>query len=131
MLYISLNWLLIGCGFLGTTFLFSSRGKPQVVASSPRRMEIMVLRVDFSATQSNICSESAIVESMKVIMPAQATLGNGSLRLQLNTGWICKDVNIDDPLEVELAERLQMSALAHVAGSTSRAYVGPWNAFVI
>jgi len=33
-------------------------------------------------------------------------------------------------VEVALAGRLQMSALAHVAGSTSRAYVGPWNAFV-
>ena len=30
-----------------------------------------------------------------------------------------------------MAGRLQMSALAHVAGSTSRAYVGPWNAFVL
>ncbi len=31
-----------------------------------------------------------------------------------------------------LAGRLQMSALAHAAGSTSRAYIGPWNnAFVL
>ncbi len=27
--------------------------------------------------------------------------------------------------------RVQISALAHVAGSTSCAYVGPWNAFVL
>ena len=33
-------------------------------------------------------------------------------------------------MELALAGRLQMSALAHVAGSISRAYVGPWNAFV-
>ena len=34
-------------------------------------------------------------------------------------------------MEVELAGRLQMSALAHVAGLTSRACVGPWNAFIL
>ena len=62
-------------------------------------------------------------------MFARATLGGGSLSLPLNIGWAGKDVSIDDPVEVELAGRLQMSALAHVAGSTSRAYVGPWNAF--
>ena len=30
-----------------------------------------------------------------------------------------------------MAGRLQLSALAHVVGSTSRAYVAPWNAFVL
>ena len=65
-------------------------------------------------------------------MPAHATLGKGSLRLPLHIGWTGKDVNIDDPVEVELlAGRLQMSALAHVSGCTSPAYVGPWNAFVL
>jgi len=34
-------------------------------------------------------------------------------------------------VEVALAGRLQMSAMAHDAGSTSRAYVGPWNAFAL
>jgi len=56
-------------------------------------------------------------------MHARATLGEGSLSLQLNIGWSGKDVNIDDLVEVELAGRLQMSALARVAGSTSRAYM--------
>ena len=42
-----------------------------------------------------------------------------------------KDVNIDDPVEVAFAGRLQISALAHVAGPTSRAYDGHWNAFVL
>ena len=32
---------------------------------------------------------------------------------------------------MEMAGRLQMSALAHVAGYTSCAYADPWNAFVI
>jgi hypothetical protein len=64
-------------------------------------------------------------------MHARATLGEGSLSLPLDLGWANKDININDPFEVELASRLQLSALAHVAGSTSRAYVGPWSAFVI
>jgi len=64
-------------------------------------------------------------------MPARATLGGGALSIPRNTGWASKDINVDDPVEVALAARLQMSALAHVAGSTSRAYVGPWNAFVL
>ncbi len=34
-------------------------------------------------------------------------------------------------MDVALAGRLQMSALAHGAGSTSRAYAGLWNAFVL
>jgi hypothetical protein len=59
------------------------------------------------------------------------TIGEGSLSLPLGLGWANKDINIKDPFEVELASRLQLSALAHVAGSTSRAYVGPWNAFVL
>jgi hypothetical protein len=64
-------------------------------------------------------------------MHARATLEGGALSLPINTGWAGKDVNIDDPVEVALAGRLQLLALAHVAGSTSRAYVGPWNAFVL
>ena len=63
-------------------------------------------------------------------MLARATLGVGALSLPINYGWTGKDINIDDPVEVALAGRLQMSALAHVAGSISCAYVGPWNAFV-
>jgi len=57
-------------------------------------------------------------------------LGVGTLILPINSGWAGKDINMDDPVEFALASRLQMPALAHVAGSTSRAYVGPWNAFV-
>jgi hypothetical protein len=62
-------------------------------------------------------------------MPARATLGGGALSLPSNTGWAGKDMNINDPVEVALTWRLQMSALAHVAESTSHAYIGPWNAF--
>ncbi len=64
-------------------------------------------------------------------MSVRATIGGGALCLPINTGWAGKDINIDDPVEVALAGRLQMPALTHVAGSTSRAYDGPWNAFVL
>jgi hypothetical protein len=40
-----------------------------------------------------------------------------------------KDINVDDPIEMELVGRLRESALAHVASSTSSNYVGPWTAF--
>ena len=53
------------------------------------------------------------------------------LNFPSNSYWTGKDVNIYDPVEVELARHLKMSALAHVARSTSFAYVGPWNAFVL
>jgi hypothetical protein len=78
-----------------------------------------------------VCSQNTIVAFKKVVIHARATLGGGVLSLPINTGWAGKDVNIDDPVELALAESLQLSALAHVAGSTSRAYVDPWNAFVL
>ena len=37
---------------------------------------------------------------------------------------------MEDPVEVALVGRLQQSAMAHVAESTSASYVGSWNAFV-
>jgi hypothetical protein len=77
-----------------------------------------------------VCSQSESVAFKKVVMPARSTLGGGTLSLPINSGWEGKDINIDDPVELALAGRLQMPALAHVAGSTSLAYVGPWNAFV-
>ncbi len=63
-------------------------------------------------------------------MHARVTLGGGALSIPIISGWAGKDIDMDDPVELALAGRLQMSALAHVAGSTYRAYVGPWNAFV-
>jgi hypothetical protein len=47
------------------------------------------------------------------------------------SGWSQKDINTNEPIEIALASRLHNSALAHVAASTSKAYVGPWNAFVL
>jgi hypothetical protein len=77
-----------------------------------------------------VCSQSESAAFKKVVMPARATLGSGTLSFPIKSGWAGKDINMDDPAELALAGRLHMSAFAHVAGSTSRAYVGPWNAFV-
>ncbi len=67
----------------------------------------------------------------KVVVPAQAILGAGINNFPPNSGWSNKDINFNEPIEVALAGELQNSALAHVAASTSHAYVGPWNAFVL
>ncbi len=74
---------------------------------------------------------SGTVAFKKVVALAQAILGKDSIELPLLSGWSQKDINTNDPIEVALASRLQNSALAHVAASTSKAYVGPWNAFVL
>ena len=61
--------------------------------------------------------------------PAGAILGIGKNRVTWS-GWASLDVNREDPVEVALGARLQHYAMAHVAGSTSKGYVGPLNAFV-
>ena len=58
-------------------------------------------------------------------------LGVGINYVPLSSGWSTKNINLDDPIEVALAGELQFSALAHVTASTSHAYVGPCNAFVL
>ena len=40
------------------------------------------------------------------------------------------DINREDPVEVELAADLHVSALSHVAGSTCNTYAGQFNMFV-
>jgi hypothetical protein len=88
---------------------FISRGEKGIIAkSSPRKT------VAFKA----------------VVKPAGATLGIGKNSVT-SLGWASLDVNRDDPVEVALAARLQNSAMAHVAGSTSKEYVKPWNKFLI
>jgi hypothetical protein len=51
-----------------------------------------------------------------IAMPARATIGGGSRSLHPNTGWAGKNVNIDDPVEVELAGRLHMSTFQILPG---------------
>jgi len=64
-----------------------------------------------------------------VVRHDEAILGTGRNSVT-SSGWASLDVNRDDPVDVALAARLQHSAMAHVAGSTSKEYVGPWNKFV-
>ena len=78
-----------------------------------------------------MCSQNTIVAFKKITIPARATLGEEIINFSQKYGWACKDVNSNDTGEMELAYRLQISALAHVTGCTLRAYVGPWNAFVL
>ena len=63
------------------------------------------------------------------VRPARAILGIGRSSVT-SSGWASLDVNRDDPMEAALAARLQHSSTAHVAGSTSKEYVGPWNKVV-
>lgn len=61
--------------------------------------------------------------------PASAAVGAG-VSTTASSGRSAKDVNLDDPVEVAMAGRLQQSAMTHVAESTSASYVGQWIAFV-
>ncbi len=47
-----------------------------------------------------------------------------------SSGWASLDVDLADPVEVALATRAQLTAIADAADSTSKTYVVPWNAFV-
>ncbi len=66
---------------------------------------------------------------MAIVRHVGAILGIGKNKFN-SSGWVSLDVNREDPVEVAVAARVQHFAMAHVVGSTSKAYVGPWNAFV-
>jgi hypothetical protein len=68
---------------------------------------------------------------IQIVAPNQAILGVGPIEVPPSSGWSQKDINVNDPVELELAAHLQSSDVAHVAESASAAYVGPWNAFVL
>ncbi len=76
-------------------------------------------------------SPSVINLFKNVVVPARSFIGVGSLDVPRSSGWSHKDINTNDPIEVAHASSLQDSALAHIAASTSKAHVSPWNAFVI
>ena len=111
--------------------IYSSEGRHRVARSCPP--------TDLSWPSGLICrKEKGIVVGsslrqtaafMSVAMPAEAILGIGKNRVT-SSGWAFLDVNREDPVEVALAARSQHSAMSHVARSTSKGNVGPWNAFV-
>ncbi len=51
----------------------------------------------------------------KVVAPVRAILGKGKIEVPISSGWSNEDINLNDPIEVKLASRLQDSALSHVA----------------
>jgi hypothetical protein len=74
-------------------------------------------------------SPRGIVASAEDALPAAAAHGTGSSEAGAS-GWDLRSFNALDPVEVGLAVGLHESAVAHVAGSTASAYVGPWTHFV-
>ena len=58
-----------------------------------------------------------------------ASLGSENIEAA-TLGWDRLSINIIDPVEVALAAGLRESAFAHVAGSTSATFRGPWAHFV-
>ena len=121
----------IGFGFLETTLTFSSRGRPPAAAQSRPLTGNLWLCASTSLISHPVSnSPSGIDVFKKFVTPAQAILGVGTSDVSPSSGWSTKNINLGDPIEVALAGELKISALAHVASSTSHAYVGPWNAFV-
>ena len=66
---------------------------------------------------------------MEAARLAAAAPGTGSSEAGAS-GWDLQAFNASDPVEAGLAAGLHESAVAHVAGSTAGAYVGPWTHFV-
>ena len=128
-IYLIMLW--IGYGFPGTTLTFSSRARPQMAVQPRHPIGNFWLSASTSlASRPPSSSPSGTVAFNKVVIPALATRGVGINSVPYSSGWSSKNISLNDPIEVALAGELQSSALAHVATSTSNAYVGPWNALV-
>ena len=96
-----LNSLLIGRGFLGTTLLFSSKGQPKIAGPSPRLVGKSWLSGLISPQTVAVSSFLSGTNAFKrVVAPAQAILGKGSIEFPLLSGWSQKDINTNDPIEV-------------------------------
>jgi hypothetical protein len=114
------------------TLTCSSQGRPPAAVLSRRPIGNSLLYAStsqISPTVSN--SQSAIDVFKRVVTPTRAILGIGNNDVMPSSGCSIKDINVNDSIEVALASNLQDPTLAHVAVSTSHAYVGPWNAFVL
>ena len=104
----------------------SLEGRPRVARSCPLTSLLWPSGL-ISRKEKGIVVRSSPKETDA--FKAVVILGTGRNSVT-SSGWASLDVNRDDPMEVALAARLQYSATAHVAGSTSKEYVGPWNKFV-
>jgi len=74
-------------------------------------------------------SPRGIVASAEDALPATTAHGTGDSEASAS-GWDLHTFNAMDPVEVGLAAGLHEFVVAHVAGSTTSACVGPWTLFV-
>jgi len=80
-----LNVLSIGCGFLGTALLFSSRGLPKVVGTSLRQVgNSWPSGLIFRQPVPIESSQKEIGTFKKVVVPARAILGGGSIEASIS-----------------------------------------------
>jgi hypothetical protein len=79
----------------------------------------MALRVDVSheSTGFQLSKRDRCVQ--KVFIADQAILGVGINDVPPSSGWSTKNINLDNPIEVALAGKLQSCALGLVAALTS------------
>ncbi len=83
----------------------------------------MAVRVDFSSGGRHTkISRQDRAHVMAAAKPAGAALGIDS-RWGPESGWAGMDVNREDPVELELAADLHVSALSHVVGSTCNSHI--------
>ncbi len=87
--------------------------------------------MDFSGTRPSLALPTlgGIDASAEAAPPATAALGIGSSEA-IASRWDLQSFNANDPVEVGMAAGLHEAVVAHVAGSTASAYVGPWTQFV-
>ena len=90
----------------------------------------MAIRLEFSELSLPPPCPRGIVASAEVALPAATAPDTGNNNKTGASGWDLQSFNSLGLVEVELATGLHESAVAHVAGSSANAYVGPWTHFV-
>jgi hypothetical protein len=103
--------------------LFVPGSAPGGRAVVPPDWPLLAVRVDFSEAGALRRISSATAASRAGAERAGADRGIDS-GWEPKSGWAALDVNRADPVEVELAADMQVSALSHVAGSTCKKYEG-------
>jgi len=90
----------IGCGFLGTTLPFSSKGLPKVAGTSIRQVgNSWPSELIFRQPIQLQSSQKEIGAFKKVVVLARAILGGGIIEPCVSSGWYDKDINLNDPVE--------------------------------
>ena len=115
-----------GFGYLGMTPASSSRARTRGLLYRAVPPPGRSSRYESSLAAAHARSADAPAAFARAVVPAGAALGTAAT----TSNWAALPINHNDPQEVALAADLQNSALSHVAESTRRSYVGPWNQFV-